>query len=224
MDQKMTQNNTMNKLRAKLVLTDKFKDQTIEIEKLKAPIHKEDAKGIPILAGYLKFSYNEGDNSFIEYNVLCEQEVFQDIIEKRLWRQKNIKIKLTFDSKGSVCEFEATPNIKETLAFDFKMHPEDYRDLKRESENLDYTTQSSATIEDCILRILDKPNADGLLVEVKYMPSKVKKQIISEILAAANNALKKKKTIKIRDILADKFLVTDTGNNGEYIYVHPVAF
>lgn len=215
---------TQNKITAKLVLTDKFKGQSIEIEKLKAPVHKTDAKGIPIMAGYLKFSYNEGDNSYIEYNVLCTQTIFQDIVSKKLWRQKNIKIKLIFDASGQVENYEVATNIPTESYFGFKINPDDLKELQRESENLDYTTQSPSSMPDCIIKILDKPNADGMLAEVKYMPTKAKKENMSEIITAVNSLVKKKKAIKAKDILIDKYLVTDIGNDGAYIYVNPVSF
>ena len=208
-----------------LIVTTKFTNETITIEKLKQPYFNKDSKGIPVMSGFLQFSVKEGDNSYIEYAAMAEQDVFQDIVVNKLWRQPGVEIRLTFNDKGVVTSYEVTPLIPETSAFGFTIHPDDKKRMENEASDVTTKTPQSQDAE-CIIKILSKANNEGMFAEVVHIPKYAQTSNISEIVNEAHILTKKKKTIKARDILKDKYLVTDTGNNGSYIYVRttPLSF
>ena len=206
-------------------ITDKFRSQSIDVERLKQPFIKRDSNGVPIAAGYLCFSYNEGNNSFKEYYVDCTQEVFSKVITQKLFRVPNVKITLTFNDRAVATEIVVSPNIKEKSYYGFSIHPEDKRDLESEFEDIGVNAPIRGDELECIVQILKSPDENGMYAALKLVPKHVSKTVASEILSIVSSIVKSKKKIHAKDILNGKYIVNSTGNDGEYIYVRamPIA-
>lgn len=195
-----------------------YKNKTITIHQLKSPKYKTDKDGIPLPTGDLVFSVNLGNNSFVEVQSPCTQEVFNKVIKDKLWRQKNIKVSLTFDEKGKVEDINIESDIKSQGSYGFDMHPDDLKELQNNVYDISTNTPASKEAV-CIFKILKSKNEDGMYVELKHQSQYSKMNNITEIRDILNDLVKKKKTIGSKDVIGDKYIVEDVGNNGEYIYV-----
>lgn len=203
-------------------VTTRFRNQTIKINRMKSPCFKHDENGIPLPSGYLCFSVNHGDNSFVEYYTASTNKVLQEVITKKLPDAKYVSISITFDDTGKAIELDIAPEIPQETAFGFALAPDQKREIESELLEMGSTLPASkAVVEDCLVRVLTEANKDGMWAELKFVPKTANTKNVAEILKAVSDAAEKKTVFNERDIVGGKYIISSVNNEGEYLYVSP---
>lgn len=194
-----------------------FAGKTQKILKMKYPIFKVTEDNIPLASGYLTFSVDLGNNTIIEFNSDCTQEVFQEVVTKKLWQVNYIKIYLTFDDKGKAIAIEVNSDLPEGH-YGFTIDEKEKEKLSISSiGDISYRSISDDPV--AIFKTLSSKNKDGMYVEIKFLPKSVNKDNVAEILKAVNDRIVKKQSITERSILMDKYIVETITDNGKYLYI-----
>jgi hypothetical protein len=203
--------------------TSKFRNSTITINRMKTPCFKQDENGIPLPTGYLCFTVDQGDNSFVEYYTTSTNKVLQEVVNKKLYDAKYVNISIKFDENGKAIDLDVKPNIPKETAYGFALSTEQKREIEAELLELGTALPASKdNVEDCLIKILKSPNKDGMFAELKFVPKTASTKNVAEILKHVSEAAEQKKQLQVRDLIAGKYIISSVNNDGEYIYVSPI--